>query len=657
MSDKQTRKESRSVRASQICPLRRSARIQSRTARQSSVPATSPIPSSVATRSPIPSAVATRSPIPSAVPATSLEPSAVLATSLEQSAVPATSLEQSAVPATSLEHSVVPATSLEQSASPATSPRPSESASPARSFSSSGSSELPLSSIEAKVQSLITLVHNSYTTTLPPDFIPNPIVVDSLQASPLFPLIESMKSLKVDKDGYLNANMDALKLPLSKLVIRKSYIRLAELIIKKFSEPGDMKSLLIGSPGTGKSMFLIFLLYIFVNSENVPILIDFCDMKGFYYNGQFYDYESTMKFYSKSGIKAFNPIFIYDGKSEPLNLPLSPTIVASSPRIDRYRDYRKEKTIFLMPLWKRAEIIRLNSCQTLRERQLTDSELADRFEYAGGVPRVIFLNPRNWEKYRQAVKLAVDDLEPSILAREGEGAIERGPHTVIGVRVDTRNYEFFECCFLSQKIWTEALETLIAKNENLIEYVFSKLESLHSTGLLHKAFQYLAMKRLCDAQLLSLEPINDIAKNLFGNNIMELRLQKASKKVINSLDNVDVNYPEPRMWVPTSDGFPVVDYIFTQPAPPNSLDRNPLVIGFQMTVSSKHPINHACLQRLVDKFRGRLILVFALPRTVYSKFKKQNQVVGSNGEKCAENLILPMAQFKICSFVDLFPLE
>ena len=92
---------------------------------------------------------------------------------------------------------------------------------------------------------------DSYTTTLSPDFTPNPTAVDSLQASPLFRLIESLKSLKVDRDGYLKANMLATNIPLSKLVVRKSYLRLAELMIEQFSEPGDMKSLLIGPLGTG----------------------------------------------------------------------------------------------------------------------------------------------------------------------------------------------------------------------------------------------------------------------------------------------------------------------------------------------------------------------------------------------------------------------
>ena len=45
--------------------------------------------------------------------------------------------------------------------------------------------------------------------------------------------------------------MLATNIPLSKLVVRKSYLRLAELMIEQFSEPGDMKSLLIGPLGTG----------------------------------------------------------------------------------------------------------------------------------------------------------------------------------------------------------------------------------------------------------------------------------------------------------------------------------------------------------------------------------------------------------------------
>ena len=253
-----------------------------------------------------------------------------------------------------------------------------------------------------------------------------------------------------------------------------------------------------------------------------------------------------------------------------------------------------------------------------------------------------------------AVGKAVDDLEPSILVGEGEGALERGPHSLIGNKVDTRTYRKFKCCFLSREIWTEALKALQTKNKNLAQYVFSKLETAHIIGgLLHEAFKYLAREELCRQQVRFMEPLHE---GLGQSPMEELRLQESTKAPISRIEDADVNYPAPIMWVPTSERFPVVDFIYTQPAPPNSPDRDPIVIGFQMTVRDQHPINHACLQRLVDKFGDRFKLIFALPRTIYSKFKKQNQL-DSQGRKIAENLYLPVAQFKTCSFVDLFPIQ
>ena len=531
-------------------------------------------------------------------------------------------------------------------------------ASPTKSFSSSGSSELSLPSIRDKVQSLVTLVGLKYTSTLPRNFTPDPTSVISPRDSrrkPLSRLIQSLKTLRVDNNGCLDVKLSALEdLPYDKLMFRKSYFRLAEMMIENFNKRGQKKSLLIGSPGTGKSMFLIFLLYIFIRCENVPIIIHFWKFKGFYFNGQFYVIKNFDDFCVDSDIADYNPIFLYDGKSEPPIIPLSPTVVASSPRIDRYRDYRKQKTIYLMPLWKRNEIIRLNSCLAGEECQLTDSELANRFEYAGGVPRRIFSTSGQWKKYCDGVDLALGKIEPSILVGEGEGALEDGPHSVIGIRVNTRNYEDFKCCFLSRQIKNLAVQALKNRYKNLVQYVFSEVESSRKTGLLCDVFEDLAMEELCKEHLRSLIPLNDIAREQMAQNSNRiLNLQKASIIPIGSVDEVVVDYPAPILWAPTSESFPVVDYIYTQPAPRGSRDRNPIVIGFQMTVRDRHPINWACLGVLYDLFGDQFKLVFALPKTVYEKFKqqRQRQVLGTNNRSCPEEDIIPVAQYKTCCLI------
>ena len=522
---------------------------------------------------------------------------------------------------------------------------------PTRSFSSSGPSELSLPSIGDKIQSLVTLVGLKYTSTLPHSYTPRRDAVDSLrksQDSSLFDIIETLKTSTVDDNGCLDVNLSDLdNVRYDKMMLRKSYFRLAEMMIENFNKRGQKKSLLIGSPGTGTSMFLIFLLYIFVNCENVPIVVHFWKFKGFYFNGRFYAIKSFAKFCA--GIGRYNPIFLYDGNFEPPIIPRSPTVVASSPRINRYRDYRKEKTKYLMPLWKRSEIIRLNSCLEGEECHLTDNELADRFKYAGGVPRVIFFTPKKWKDYCTDVKLALGKIEPSILVGEGEGALEDGPHTVIGIRVNAKNYGDFRCCFLSRQIKNDAVEALKSKNKNLVEYVFNEVESGRKTGLLFEVFKDLALEELCKKHLRSLIPLNDIArKQLALNSNRILNLQKASIIPIGSVHEVVVDYPAPILWAPTSERFPVVDYIYTQPAPRGSRDRNPIVIGFQMTVRDRHPLNWACLGDLYELFGDQLELVFALPKTVYGKFTEQRQVLGDNNQSCSVEDIIPVAQYKTC---------
>ena len=331
------------------------------------------------------------------------------------------------------------------------------------------------------MQSLVTLVREGYRSTLPENYEPRRSLTNRTPDSTISRLIQTCRTATIDRKGFLDVDLTEIGVPNSKLLVRKSYLKLARIVIERSLRSCSFNTLLLGSPGTGKSVFLVFLLYILVQAGNVPILVNIWEKRGLSVGNRFYHLKEA--FFTDSDIDLYNPVLLYDGKSPPPYLVRSPTIVASSPRADRYSEFknRANRSAFLMPLWTEKELSRLNSILTTAEGKISKRRLAERFLYACGVPRVIF--DEDWAKYKKAVKVAISGLELEILAKEGDGSLERGPHSVIGIMVDTANYQDFKLCFHSHGIRNEAFEHLKEKEVDLLKFVFNKVCTGHKTGV------------------------------------------------------------------------------------------------------------------------------------------------------------------------------
>ena len=178
------------------------------------------------------------------------------------------------------------------------------------------------------------------------------------------------------------------------------------------------------------------------------------------------------------------------------------------------------------------------------------------------------------------------------------------------------------------------------------KFVLDWINKGRKTGLLVEAFEEIVMQELCKkGQQLLLAPLNNAARERSGRKRINLR--KATIKRVSTIEDIDVDYPEPVMWAPNSESFPVVNFVYTQPAPSRGRKRDALVIGFRVSVQENYRIRRKRLEKLTDVFDNRIMLVFALPKIVYADFTVQTQVEEDEAG-CAVDKELLLPQYKMC---------
>jgi hypothetical protein len=306
-----------------------------------------------------------------------------------------------------------------------------------------------------------------------------------------------------------------------------------------------------------------------------------------------------------------------------------------------------------MPLWSISELKRLYSVIPAGLREFSEQELESRYSLAGGVPRVIF---NIWTDYAMDVMDALSSVKMSFLAEGIYTCEERGPHSIVGLKVNTRDYKSYSIRFLSPKLKQMVYKHLMTNTEELIRFVMANVGSAKGKGtsFLSDIFELLAKEQLCRGKKSTLVALNDKARGMIqdqaflatgygkiDNNNAIVNI-KPALEVIAKVGQVDIFSPHPTMWVPDSSSFPVVDFFYSCPSH-SSCD--PIFLGLKMTVGKTHPINYRKLKELVDLFGNRFILVWVLPHVHFEGFVTQSQKEGRKNVDPTKILSVP--QFKL----------
>lgn len=177
---------------------------------------------------------------------------------------------------------------------------------------------------------------------------------------------------------------------LTRLYIRQSYQDIASTILACSKRT---KSLITGTPGIGKSVFLLYLLWKLVKSGKRVLIIDDSDKVYYDGNGGIFELEalppSTRRSFWSDDLWC-----LFDAKNKTLaDLNLVPykrgsSVLSTSPRRDLVNDFKKPSKPqvyfkFIMPLWSHLEL------KEIAPKFEKSFGWEYRFKVLGGIPRFV----------------------------------------------------------------------------------------------------------------------------------------------------------------------------------------------------------------------------------------------------------------------------
>ncbi|KAI8894625.1 hypothetical protein BC833DRAFT_651928 [Globomyces pollinis-pini] len=194
-------------------------------------------------------------------------------------------------------------------------------------------------------------------------------------------------------NGWLSFHQTIPSSNLNGLYIRESYKTIASSI-----QPGINKAIITGTPGIGKSLFMIYLLWKLVKTGKRVLIIYHPHI--IYYDGRggvFYCPEGSLP--SGNELSFWNDDLwcLFDAKDKfphdlsRLPYPTCTFVLSTSPRREMVNDFKKPPPpqIFYMPLWNEVE---LNTIASYFPDAINWHE---RFRILGGIPRYVLEDTRH----------------------------------------------------------------------------------------------------------------------------------------------------------------------------------------------------------------------------------------------------------------------
>jgi hypothetical protein len=188
-----------------------------------------------------------------------------------------------------------------------------------------------------------------------------------------------------EQDGWILFGHDMPSTTLKNLYIRESYRTMASSI-----NPGINKAIITGTPGIGKSLFVIYFLWKLVKEGERVLLIYhpynvYFDGKGgvFQFASGDLPRDNDDSFWNDTLWCLFDAKFKTEAHLGALPSGLCTFLVSTSPRREMVNDFQKPPVPqqFYMPTWSEAEL------EAIAPHFPNATEWRNRFEILGGIPR------------------------------------------------------------------------------------------------------------------------------------------------------------------------------------------------------------------------------------------------------------------------------
>ena len=225
--------------------------------------------------------------------------------------------------------------------------------------------------------------------------VPPPSVQPSLQIHQphIFPPCQVQffnnicNATEIDGGSWITFEQNMPNANLNRLYIRESYRTIASRILEV---NGIQKAIITGTPGIGKSLFLVYLLWQLIK-ERTRVLFIYYPFNIYHDgNGGVFEFESSSlpsaidySFWNESLWCLFDAKFKKEADLAGLRVGLSTIILSTSPRREMVNDFKKPPVpqIFNMPIWTEAEL------EAIAPLFPHATKWRERFSILGGIPR------------------------------------------------------------------------------------------------------------------------------------------------------------------------------------------------------------------------------------------------------------------------------
>jgi hypothetical protein len=361
---------------------------------------------------------------------------------------------------------------------------------------------------------------------------------------------------------------------LSKLYVRDSYIDISSCI-RKIKEG---KVIVTGTPGIGKSWFLVYLLWRLVRKNQRVLFIYHPDM--IYYDSEnkvFYvdklPSKKDVKFWSADLWCLFDANFKDKEDLKALRINSCRFVLSMSPRRDLINDLKKdpEPSIYYMPIWKEDEL------KIIKPFYSEDIEWADRFAILGGVPRLIFKSRRDPKDILSKacaecnLRKCVNFVRKESLYTDKIKAV----HALIHIHADAP-YDKPINDYATQAALDILFESKIDNDELLMHDLIKSCSKRPMAAVLcGHIFEDHALKMLAKGGIFEYRQLDNCKSNILPQKLLHI-----PKSEILQASEVVMNMKEYQLYKPNKPNYPCIDAWM------------PEVGTFQMTVSEIHSIKN-----------------------------------------------------------------
>jgi len=327
-----------------------------------------------------------------------------------------------------------------------------------------------------------------------------------------------------------------------------------------------------------------------------------------------------------------NLVYLFDASAKTVGGPSTEitgySVLATSPKKDHYSDFRTtvQENRLYMPVWSEEEIEKF-ATDTVPDAKRCESMLSW-YEKFGGIARYVFSAQKNYlKRLNNAIALCnVGQIQQSL---GGLDALETVSHLLLQYDVD-ENFESISMKFASKFVEDEVFRKIVETQRQLaLDFVFiGSVGNIGVAGIRGSWFEHFAHERLAHGG-------NFRVRQLVAGAVDEQWHLPAMKLLSNSFKKIaEINvamgiYTTPgKQNFAALDGFCQFDAVF--------------IVGVQMTVSKKHKIVSAQLEKMLEQlgFTGYPIatdrkfrIVFVVPPDVFDEYKSPQKFVGGDGKK------------------------